>query len=153
MNGEADFNIALRQSFPLAVQTPVQWISTLNVFPFPSSVAPQAPTSTRRNCNEEQLILSGDSVEMEDIQGQQADGLRSQKAGQLVVPASSSQMNQAPFNNQQKMKKFIPLYRHDLDMASSSSSSSRSIHRAFSPLLPIEPSSDIFLDSDIQSSV
>lgn len=35
----------------------------------------------------------------------------------------------------------------------SSSSSSRSIHRPFSPLLSIEPSSDGFLDSDIQSSV
>lgn len=35
----------------------------------------------------------------------------------------------------------------------SSSSSSRSIHRPFSPLLSIEPSSDSFLDSDIQSSV
>ncbi|KAJ5268071.1 hypothetical protein N7524_006111 [Penicillium chrysogenum] len=34
----------------------------------------------------------------------------------------------------------------------SSSSSSRSIHRPFSPLLSIEPSSDGFLDSDIQSS-
>ncbi|KAJ5350272.1 hypothetical protein N7541_007999 [Penicillium brevicompactum] len=33
----------------------------------------------------------------------------------------------------------------------SSSSSSRSIHRPFSPLLSIEPSSDGFLDSDIQS--
>lgn len=40
---------------------------------------------------------------VEDIQGQQADGLRSQEAGQLVVPASSSQMNQQPFNNQQNM--------------------------------------------------
>lgn len=41
---------------------------------------------------------------VENIQGQQADGLRSQEAGQLVVPASSSQMNQAPFpNNQQNM--------------------------------------------------
>ncbi|KAJ5294725.1 hypothetical protein PENANT_c014G02265 [Penicillium antarcticum] len=36
---------------------------------------------------------------VENIQGQQADGLRSQEAGQLVVPASSSQMNQAPFPN------------------------------------------------------
>ncbi|KAL4933701.1 uncharacterized protein BDV17DRAFT_66065 [Aspergillus undulatus] len=35
---------------------------------------------------------------IENIQGQQADGLRSQEAGQLVVPASSSQMNQQPFN-------------------------------------------------------
>lgn len=40
---------------------------------------------------------------VENIQGQQADGLRSQEAGQLVVPASSSQMNQQPFNNQQNM--------------------------------------------------
>ncbi|THC90865.1 hypothetical protein EYZ11_009678 [Aspergillus tanneri] len=37
---------------------------------------------------------------VENIQGQQADGLRSQEAGQLVVPASSSQMNQQPFNPQ-----------------------------------------------------
>ena len=36
---------------------------------------------------------------VENIQGQQADGLRSQEAGQLVVPASSSQMNQPPFPN------------------------------------------------------
>lgn len=34
---------------------------------------------------------------IENIQGQQVDGLRSQEAGQLVVPASSSQMNQQPF--------------------------------------------------------
>ncbi|KAJ5106678.1 hypothetical protein N7456_003353 [Penicillium angulare] len=40
---------------------------------------------------------------VENIQGQQADGLRSQEAGQLVVPASSSQMNQPPFPNQQNM--------------------------------------------------
>ncbi|KAF7589438.1 hypothetical protein BBP40_004275 [Aspergillus hancockii] len=40
---------------------------------------------------------------VENIQGQQADGLRSQEAGQLVVPASSSQMNQAPFTNTQNM--------------------------------------------------
>lgn len=38
---------------------------------------------------------------VENIQGQQADGLRSQEAGQLVVPASSSQMNQQPFPNPQ----------------------------------------------------
>ncbi|KAE8144407.1 hypothetical protein BDV25DRAFT_95931 [Aspergillus avenaceus] len=37
---------------------------------------------------------------VENIQGQQADGLRSQEAGQLVVPASSSQMNQQPFTAQ-----------------------------------------------------
>lgn len=37
---------------------------------------------------------------VENIQGQQADGLRSQEAGQLVVPASSSQMNQTPFTPQ-----------------------------------------------------
>ncbi|KAJ5267369.1 hypothetical protein N7478_010177 [Penicillium angulare] len=36
-------------------------------------------------------------------------------------------------------------------MSSSFSSSSRSLHRTFSPLLSIEPSSDAFLDSDIQS--
>ncbi|PWY76318.1 hypothetical protein BO70DRAFT_94389 [Aspergillus heteromorphus CBS 117.55] len=40
---------------------------------------------------------------VENIQGQQADGLRSQEAGQLVVPASSSQMNQPPFTTQQNM--------------------------------------------------
>ncbi|KAI9368904.1 hypothetical protein BJX61DRAFT_187285 [Aspergillus egyptiacus] len=40
---------------------------------------------------------------VENIQGQQADGLRSQEAGQLVVPASSSQMNQQPFNGPQHM--------------------------------------------------
>ncbi|KAJ5894054.1 UAA transporter [Penicillium taxi] len=41
---------------------------------------------------------------VENIQGQQADGMRSQEAGQLVVPASSSQMNQPPsFPNQQNM--------------------------------------------------
>ncbi|KAL4880118.1 hypothetical protein BJY04DRAFT_192519 [Aspergillus karnatakaensis] len=40
---------------------------------------------------------------VENIQGQQADGLRSQEAGQLVVPASSSQMNQPPFNAQPNM--------------------------------------------------
>ena len=40
---------------------------------------------------------------VENIQGQQADGLRSQEAGQLVVPASSSQMNQQPFPNQPNM--------------------------------------------------
>ncbi|KAG0158906.1 hypothetical protein PDIDSM_6426 [Penicillium digitatum] len=40
---------------------------------------------------------------VENIQGQQADGLRSQEAGQLVVPASSSQMNQAPFPNNNNM--------------------------------------------------
>ncbi|PYH97212.1 hypothetical protein BO71DRAFT_142368 [Aspergillus ellipticus CBS 707.79] len=40
---------------------------------------------------------------VENIQGQQADGLRSQEAGQLVVPASSSQMNQPPFTNPQNM--------------------------------------------------
>lgn len=34
---------------------------------------------------------------VENIQGQQVDGLRSQEAGQLVVPASSTQMNQQPF--------------------------------------------------------
>lgn len=42
-------------------------------------------------------------MNVENIQGQQADGLRSQEAGQLVVPASSSQMNQQPFNNGQNM--------------------------------------------------
>ncbi|KAL6234382.1 hypothetical protein BDW75DRAFT_164369 [Aspergillus navahoensis] len=40
---------------------------------------------------------------VENIQGQQADGLRSQEAGQLVVPASSSQMNQQSFNATQNM--------------------------------------------------
>ncbi|KAL1846939.1 hypothetical protein Plec18170_008907 [Paecilomyces lecythidis] len=34
---------------------------------------------------------------VENIQGQQADGLRSQEAGQLVVPASTSQMNPQQF--------------------------------------------------------
>lgn len=40
---------------------------------------------------------------VENIQGQQVDGLRSQEAGQLVVPASSSQMNQPPFATPQNM--------------------------------------------------
>lgn len=40
---------------------------------------------------------------VENIQGQQADGLRSQEAGQLVVPASSTQINHQPFGNQQNM--------------------------------------------------
>lgn len=40
---------------------------------------------------------------VENIQGQQVDGLRSQEAGQLVVPASSSQMNQQPFATPQSM--------------------------------------------------
>lgn len=40
---------------------------------------------------------------VENIQGQQVDGLRSQEAGQLVVPASSSQMNHQPFAAQQNM--------------------------------------------------
>ncbi|KAJ5551347.1 UAA transporter [Penicillium sp. DV-2018c] len=40
---------------------------------------------------------------VENIQGQQADGLRSQEAGQLVVPASSTQMNQTPFPNNNNM--------------------------------------------------
>ncbi|KAL2866709.1 uncharacterized protein BJX67DRAFT_381641 [Aspergillus lucknowensis] len=40
---------------------------------------------------------------VENIQGQQADGLRSQEAGQLVVPASSTQMNQQPFSAPQNM--------------------------------------------------
>ncbi|KAJ5654306.1 hypothetical protein N7490_001309 [Penicillium lividum] len=43
---------------------------------------------------------------VENIQGQQADGLRSQEAGQLVVPASSSQMNQQPFPNQPQQNMF-----------------------------------------------
>lgn len=37
---------------------------------------------------------------VESIQGQQVDGLRSQEAGQVVVPASSSQMNHQPFTPQ-----------------------------------------------------
>ncbi|GFG18647.1 hypothetical protein IFM5058_09214 [Aspergillus udagawae] len=40
---------------------------------------------------------------VENIQGQQADGLRSQEAGQLVVPASSTQMNQQPYTAPQNM--------------------------------------------------
>ncbi|GAD96482.1 hypothetical protein NFIA_018670 [Paecilomyces variotii No. 5] len=40
---------------------------------------------------------------VENIQGQQADGLRSQEAGQLVVPASSSQMNPQQFAGTQGM--------------------------------------------------
>lgn len=49
------------------------------------------------------IDTSGFIGNVENIQGQQADGLRSQEAGQLVVPASSSQMNQPPFNNPQNM--------------------------------------------------
>ncbi|KAJ5183544.1 hypothetical protein N7492_001160 [Penicillium capsulatum] len=45
------------------------------------------------------IDTSGFMGNVENIQGQQADGMRSQEAGQLVVPASSSQMNQQPFNN------------------------------------------------------
>ncbi|KAJ9220914.1 hypothetical protein DTO207G8_8514 [Paecilomyces variotii] len=40
---------------------------------------------------------------VENIQGQQADGLRSQEAGQLVVPASDSQMNPQQFAGPQGM--------------------------------------------------
>lgn len=40
---------------------------------------------------------------VENIQGQQADGLRSQEAGQLVVPASNSQMNPQQFASSQGM--------------------------------------------------
>ncbi|CAG8104100.1 unnamed protein product [Penicillium olsonii] len=45
---------------------------------------------------------------VENIQGQQADGLRSQEAGHLVVPASSSQMNQAPFSNNNNNNNMFP---------------------------------------------
>lgn len=40
---------------------------------------------------------------VENIQGQQADGLRSQEAGQLVVPASGSQINQPAFSTSQNV--------------------------------------------------
>ncbi|KAK1141113.1 hypothetical protein N8T08_009389 [Aspergillus melleus] len=50
--------------------------------------------------NQQHLDTSSFIGNVENIQGQQADGLRSQEAGQLVVPASSSQMNQQPFNPQ-----------------------------------------------------
>lgn len=50
--------------------------------------------------NQQHLDPSSFIGNVENIQGQQADGLRSQEAGQLVVPASSSQMNQQPFNPQ-----------------------------------------------------
>lgn len=49
------------------------------------------------------IDTSGFIGNVENIQGQQADGMRSQEAGQLVVPASSSQMNHQPFNNGQNM--------------------------------------------------
>ncbi|CAG8295619.1 unnamed protein product [Penicillium salamii] len=45
---------------------------------------------------------------VENIQGQQADGLRSQEAGHLVVPASSSQMNQAPFSKNNQNNNMFP---------------------------------------------
>ncbi|KAL4792411.1 hypothetical protein BDV19DRAFT_251406 [Aspergillus venezuelensis] len=48
--------------------------------------------------NQQNLDPSSFIGNVENIQGQQADGLRSQEAGHLVVPASSSQMNQQPFN-------------------------------------------------------
>ncbi|RDW93306.1 uncharacterized protein DSM5745_00628 [Aspergillus mulundensis] len=53
--------------------------------------------------NQQPLDPSAFIGNVENIQGQQADGLRSQEAGQLVVPASSSQMNQQPFNATQNM--------------------------------------------------
>ncbi|KAL5336502.1 hypothetical protein BJX70DRAFT_372562 [Aspergillus crustosus] len=53
--------------------------------------------------NQQTLDPSAFIGNVENIQGQQADGLRSQEAGQLVVPASSSQMNQQPFNTTQNM--------------------------------------------------
>lgn len=40
---------------------------------------------------------------VENIQGQQADGLRSQEAGHLVVPASGSQINQPAFATSQNV--------------------------------------------------
>ncbi|KAL4941713.1 hypothetical protein BDV06DRAFT_176709 [Aspergillus oleicola] len=48
--------------------------------------------------NQQTLDPSSFIGNVENIQGQQADGFASQEAGQLVVPASSSQMNQQPFN-------------------------------------------------------
>ena len=53
--------------------------------------------------NQQNLDPSSFIGNVENIQGQQADGLRSQEAGQLVVPASSSQMNQPPFTTPQNM--------------------------------------------------
>lgn len=53
--------------------------------------------------NQQTLDPSSFIGNVENIQGQQADGLRSQEAGQLVVPASSSQMNQQPFPASQNM--------------------------------------------------
>ncbi|KAL4919298.1 hypothetical protein BDW62DRAFT_43135 [Aspergillus aurantiobrunneus] len=53
--------------------------------------------------NQQTLDPSSFIGNVENIQGQQADGLRSQEAGQLVVPASSSQMNQPPFSAPQNM--------------------------------------------------
>ncbi|KAL4975028.1 hypothetical protein BDW66DRAFT_76853 [Aspergillus desertorum] len=53
--------------------------------------------------NQQTLDPSAFIGNVENIQGQQADGLRSQEAGQLVVPASSTQMNQQPFNASQNM--------------------------------------------------
>ncbi|KAL4771471.1 hypothetical protein BDW60DRAFT_64159 [Aspergillus nidulans var. acristatus] len=53
--------------------------------------------------NQQTLDPSAFIGNVENIQGQQADGLRSQEAGQLVVPASSSQMNQQSFNATQNM--------------------------------------------------
>ncbi|KAL5048029.1 hypothetical protein BDW71DRAFT_31678 [Aspergillus fruticulosus] len=53
--------------------------------------------------NQQTLDPSAFIGNVENIQGQQADGLRSQEAGQLVVPASSSQMNQQSYNATQNM--------------------------------------------------
>ncbi|KAF4218659.1 hypothetical protein CNMCM8980_007650 [Aspergillus fumigatiaffinis] len=53
--------------------------------------------------NQQSLDPSSFIGNVENIQGQQADGLRSQEAGQLVVPASSSQMNQQPYTAPQNM--------------------------------------------------
>lgn len=56
------------------------------------------PMNTQQNLDPASFIGN-----VENIQGQQADGLRSQEAGQLVVPASSSQMNPQQFAGPQGM--------------------------------------------------
>jgi hypothetical protein len=67
----------------------------------------------------------------------------------------TTRLEQNPQSSTQDEKKspLLPIPVAFYFSMASSSSSSRSIHRPFSPLLSIEPSSDGFLDSDIQSSV
>ncbi|OKL60313.1 hypothetical protein UA08_04131 [Talaromyces atroroseus] len=46
--------------------------------------------------NNQQTLDPSSFINVENIQGQQADGLRSQEAGQLVVPASNASMSSQP---------------------------------------------------------